>query len=50
GTGAEAHAAAHAHRAPAVQQPGSVMPTPPDLDPAPVVVTADNPHQTPHPG
>ncbi|MFI9366176.1 1-phosphofructokinase [Kitasatospora sp. NPDC053057] len=43
GTGPEALAAALAHGAAAVQLPGSVMPTPADLDPAAVVVTADIP-------
>ncbi|MEE1782795.1 1-phosphofructokinase [Streptomyces sp. SP17BM10] len=47
GTGAEALAAALAHGAAAVQLPGSVMPTPADLDPAAVVVTADIPLERP---
>ncbi|MFJ9845303.1 1-phosphofructokinase [Kitasatospora sp. NPDC101155] len=47
GTGPEALAAALAHGAAAVQLPGSVMPTPADLDPAVVVVTADLPLDRP---
>ncbi|MER7755066.1 1-phosphofructokinase [Kitasatospora sp. NPDC097643] len=47
GTGPEALAAALAHGAAAVQLPGSVMPTPADLDPAAVVVTADIPYERP---
>ncbi|MFI9318272.1 1-phosphofructokinase [Kitasatospora aureofaciens] len=47
GTGPEALAAALAHGAAAVQLPGSVMPTPADLDPAAVVVTADIPLERP---
>ncbi|THA56858.1 1-phosphofructokinase [Streptomyces sp. A1136] len=43
GTGPEALAAALAHGAAAVQLPGSVMPTPADLDPTAVAVTADIP-------
>ncbi|WP_035844929.1 1-phosphofructokinase [Kitasatospora azatica] len=43
GAGPEALAAALAHGAAAVQLPGSVMPTPADLDPAAVVVTAEIP-------
>ncbi|MEU8889378.1 1-phosphofructokinase [Streptomyces sp. NPDC048442] len=43
GEGPEALAAAVAHGAAAVQLPGSVMPTPADLDPAAVTVTADVP-------
>jgi 1-phosphofructokinase len=43
GEGPEALAAAVAHGAAAVQLPGSVMPTPDDLDPAGVTVTADVP-------
>jgi 1-phosphofructokinase len=43
GSGAEALASAVAHGAAAVQLPGSVMPTPGDLDPAAVTVTADVP-------
>ncbi|MFJ6633937.1 1-phosphofructokinase [Streptomyces sp. NPDC091376] len=41
--GPDALAAAVAHGAAAVQLPGSVMPTPSDLDPAAVLVTADVP-------
>ncbi|GGX83184.1 1-phosphofructokinase [Streptomyces minutiscleroticus] len=44
GTGPRALASAVAHGAAAVQLPGSVMPTPADLDPAAVTVTADVPH------
>ncbi|MFJ8624924.1 1-phosphofructokinase [Kitasatospora sp. NPDC093550] len=47
GTGPGALAAALAHGAAAVQLPGSVMPTPADLDPAAVVVTADLPLERP---
>ncbi|ALO94388.1 1-phosphofructokinase [Streptomyces olivaceoviridis] len=43
GTGPGALASAVAHGAAAVQLPGSVMPTPADLDPAAVTVTADIP-------
>ncbi|GHH47237.1 1-phosphofructokinase [Streptomyces candidus] len=43
GEGPGALAAAVAHGAAAVQLPGSVMPTPDDLDPAGVTVTADIP-------
>ncbi|WP_155058509.1 1-phosphofructokinase [Streptomyces blattellae] len=43
GSGAEALASAVAHGAAAVQLPGSVMPTPGDLDPAAVTVTAEVP-------
>ncbi|OYP17092.1 1-phosphofructokinase [Streptomyces sp. FBKL.4005] len=43
GTGPEALASAVAHGAAAVRLPGSVMPTPADLDPAAVTVTADIP-------
>jgi 1-phosphofructokinase len=43
GTGPEALASAVAHGAAAVRLPGSVMPTPADLDPAAVTVTADVP-------
>ncbi|MFI1837116.1 1-phosphofructokinase [Streptomyces olivaceoviridis] len=43
GTGPDALASAVAHGAAAVQLPGSVMPTPADLDPAAVTVTADIP-------
>ncbi|MGW2372810.1 MULTISPECIES: 1-phosphofructokinase [Kitasatospora] len=43
GSGPRALAAALAHGAAAVQLPGSVMPTPADLDPAAVTVTADLP-------
>ncbi|CAM5591261.1 1-phosphofructokinase [Streptomyces spiroverticillatus] len=43
GEGPEALAAAVAHGAAAVRLPGSVMPTPADLDPAAVTVTADVP-------
>ncbi|MEU2717924.1 1-phosphofructokinase [Streptomyces sp. NPDC007205] len=43
GTGPEALASAVAHGAAAVQLPGSVMPTPDDLDPAAVTVTAEIP-------
>ncbi|MDG9720008.1 1-phosphofructokinase [Streptomyces sp. DH24] len=43
GTGPEALASAVAHGAAAVQLPGSVMPSPADLDPAAVTVTTDVP-------
>ncbi|MDI3386570.1 1-phosphofructokinase [Streptomyces sp. B-S-A8] len=43
GDGPEALASAVAHGAAAVQLPGSVMPTPADLDPSAVTVTADVP-------
>ncbi|WP_030165338.1 1-phosphofructokinase [Streptomyces sp. NRRL S-813] len=43
GTGPEALASAVAHGAAAVRLPGSVMPTPDDLDPAGVTVTAQVP-------
>ncbi|WP_445527153.1 1-phosphofructokinase [Streptomyces cyslabdanicus] len=43
GTGPEALALAVAHGAAAVQLPGSLMPTPAELDPAAVTVTADVP-------
>jgi 1-phosphofructokinase len=43
GSGPEALASALAHGAAAVQLPGSAMPTPADLDPAAVTVTADLP-------
>ncbi|QPP08300.1 1-phosphofructokinase [Streptomyces bathyalis] len=43
GTGPAALAAAVAHGAAAVQLPGSAMPTPTDLDPSAVAVTADIP-------
>ncbi|MEU0003300.1 1-phosphofructokinase [Streptomyces sp. NPDC006314] len=43
GSGPEALASAVAHGAAAVQLPGSVMPTPADLDPAAVTVTAEIP-------
>ncbi|MEV0186419.1 1-phosphofructokinase [Streptomyces sp. NPDC050625] len=43
GSGPEALASAVAHGAAAVQLPGSVMPTPADLDPAAVTVTAQVP-------
>ncbi|MGV9501139.1 1-phosphofructokinase [Streptomyces sp. NPDC003642] len=43
GGGPEALASAVAHGAAAVRLPGSVMPTPADLDPAAVTVTADLP-------
>lgn len=43
GTGREALAAAVAHGAAAVQLPGSVMPTPADLDPSSVTTTTDVP-------
>ncbi|MEV0532746.1 1-phosphofructokinase [Kitasatospora sp. NPDC050463] len=47
GAGPRALAAALAHGAAAVQLPGSVMPTPADLDPAAVAVTADIPLERP---
>lgn len=47
GAGPESLAAALAHGAAAVQLPGSVMPSPADLDPAAVVVTADIPYGRP---
>ncbi|MGX4691621.1 1-phosphofructokinase [Streptomyces sp. JNUCC 63] len=47
GTGPEALALAVAHGAAAVQLPGSVMPTPADLNPAAVSVTADMPVDRP---
>jgi 1-phosphofructokinase len=43
GSGPEALASAVAHGAAAVQLPGSVMPTPADLDPSAVTVTAEIP-------
>ncbi|MFG3047594.1 1-phosphofructokinase [Streptomyces sp. NPDC048241] len=43
GSGPDALASAVAHGAAAVQLPGSVMPTPADLDPASVTVTSDVP-------
>ncbi|MGW0208503.1 1-phosphofructokinase [Streptomyces sp. NPDC003233] len=43
GSGPEALASAVAHGAAAVQLPGSVMPTPADLDPSAVAVTAEIP-------
>lgn len=43
GTGAAALASAVAHGAAAVQLPGSVMPTPADLDPSAVTTTSDVP-------
>ncbi|MEU0298042.1 1-phosphofructokinase [Streptomyces sp. NPDC006175] len=43
GTGRAALSAAVAHGAAAVQLPGSAMPTPADLDPSAVVITADIP-------
>ncbi|MET7850239.1 1-phosphofructokinase [Streptomyces avermitilis] len=43
GSGANALASAVAHGAAAVQLPGSVMPTPADLDPSAVTVTAEVP-------
>ncbi|MEV5145519.1 1-phosphofructokinase [Streptomyces sp. NPDC052727] len=43
GTGPDALASAVAHGAAAVQLPGSVMPTPADLNPAAVTVTTDIP-------
>ena len=47
GSGPEALASAVAHGAAAVQLPGSVMPTPRDLDPAAVTVTAEVPVDRP---
>ncbi|MET7681391.1 1-phosphofructokinase [Streptomyces sp. NPDC005423] len=47
GHGPQALASAVAHGAAAVQLPGSVMPTPSDLDPAAVTVTADIPVDRP---
>ncbi|GAA1986789.1 1-phosphofructokinase [Kitasatospora viridis] len=47
GSGPESLAAALAHGAAAVQLPGSVMPSPADLDPAAVIVTADIPLDRP---
>ncbi|MBD0690383.1 1-phosphofructokinase [Streptomyces sp. CBMA123] len=47
GSGPGALAVALAHGAAAVQLPGSVMPTPADLDPAAVAVTADIPLERP---
>ncbi|MFI1168654.1 1-phosphofructokinase [Streptomyces sp. NPDC020801] len=47
GTGPGALASAVAHGAAAVRLPGSVMPTPGDLDPAAVTVTADVPVDRP---
>ncbi len=47
GTGPQALAAALAHGAAAVQLPGSVMPTPADLDPASVTVSTDLPLDRP---
>ncbi|GGV69109.1 MULTISPECIES: 1-phosphofructokinase [Streptomyces] len=47
GTGPEALASAVAHGAAAVQLPGSVMPSPGDLDPAAVTVTAEVPMDRP---
>ncbi|BBC98563.1 1-phosphofructokinase [Streptomyces griseofuscus] len=47
GAGPEALASAVAHGAAAVQLPGSVMPTPADLSPAAVTVTADVPLDRP---
>jgi 1-phosphofructokinase len=47
GAGLKALAAAVAHGAAAVQLPGSAMPTPADLDPAAVTVTADIPLDRP---
>lgn len=43
GSGPEALASAVAHGAAAVRLPGSVMPSPADLDPAAVTVTAEVP-------
>ncbi|MFE4723904.1 1-phosphofructokinase, partial [Streptomyces sp. NPDC056728] len=43
GTGPRALASAVAHGAAAVQLPGSAMPTPADLDPDAVTLTADVP-------
>ncbi|WP_326611811.1 1-phosphofructokinase [Streptomyces scopuliridis] len=47
GEGPEALASAVAHGAAAVQLPGSVMPSPADLDPSAVTVTADVPLDRP---
>ncbi|MFD3483743.1 1-phosphofructokinase [Streptomyces sp. NPDC058665] len=47
GTGPEALASAVAHGAAAVQLPGSVMPSPADLDPRAVTVSADIPLDRP---
>ncbi|MFE4538796.1 1-phosphofructokinase [Streptomyces scopuliridis] len=47
GEGPEALASAVAHGAAAVQLPGSVMPSPADLDPSAVTVTADIPLDRP---
>lgn len=47
GTGPEALASAVAHGAAAVQLPGSVMPSPADLDPGAVTVSADIPLDRP---
>ncbi|MFQ6141714.1 1-phosphofructokinase [Streptomyces seoulensis] len=47
GTGPGALASAVAHGAAAVQLPGSLMPTPPDLSPATVTVTSDVPLDRP---
>src|SRR5690606_32827562 len=47
GRGPEALASAVAHGAAAVQTPGSVMPSPGDLDPSAVTVTADVPADRP---
>ncbi|TQK42462.1 fructose-1-phosphate kinase [Streptomyces sp. SLBN-118] len=47
GAGPKALAAAVAHGAAAVKLPGSVMPTPADLDPAGVTITADIPLNRP---
>lgn len=47
GTGRAALSAAVAHGAAAVQLPGSVMPTPADLDPSAVITTADIPMDLP---
>ncbi|GAA5066523.1 1-phosphofructokinase [Streptomyces similanensis] len=47
GAGPDALASAVAHGAAAVQLPGSLMPTPPDLSPATVTVTSDVPLDRP---
>ncbi|NEA45825.1 1-phosphofructokinase, partial [Streptomyces sp. SID10815] len=47
GAGPGALASAVAHGAAAVQLPGSLMPTPPDLSPATVTVTSDVPLDRP---
>ncbi|MCQ4080590.1 1-phosphofructokinase [Streptomyces sp. RB6PN25] len=47
GTGEAALASAVAHGAATVQLPGSVMPTPADLDPAAVITTLDVPNDRP---